>query len=358
MTRTNKPYHILVVEDNPGDYILLQQYFLLGKLPVEEIRLAKNMAETIEIVKENDFDIALLDLTLPDSTGVDSVITLERLLPKTPIVVFSGLSTIDVAREAISLGAQDYLVKGDFDEKLLMKCVQYSIERKKTMDELAAQQVNQQKLITDITLKAQEKEKNELGRELHDNIGQVLATVKMYLGMLRSGKTLQENLVEKSYEYVTNVIEELRKLSHSLVAPSLNDNDSLKKVLTELVDDINSFQRLRVQLFFDEKLNKMDIDKNKELMIYRVLQEQLSNIIKHADADEVKITLKIAKDKLHLTIADNGVGFEPSATQEGIGLKNIKSRVEHYSGSMSIVSAPGKGCTLEIVVTLQDLRQF
>ncbi len=351
MINENKPYRVLVVEDNPGDYFLLEQYFQLSNLNVGKISHTKNMAETIDLVKNNTFDIALLDLTLPDSTGVDSVITLDRLLPRTPIVVFSGLSTIEIATEAISLGAQDYLVKGEFDQNLLAKSIQYSIERKKTKDELAEQQVNRQKLITEITLQAQEKEKNELGRELHDNIGQILATVKMYLGMAISGKSVGEDLIGKSYEYVDTAIEELRKLSHSLVAPSLKSH-GLKKVLKELVDDINSFHRLRVQLFIDEKLNKIEIDKNMELMIYRILQEQLSNIIKYANADEASITLKIENDTLLLTIADNGVGFDTSATFDGIGLKNIKSRVEHYSGKMNIISAPGKGCTLDISVSL------
>jgi two-component system sensor histidine kinase UhpB len=87
-------------------------------------------------------------------------------------------------------------------------------------------------------------------------------------------------------------------------------------------------------------------------MIYRILQEQLSNIIKYSNAEEASITIKKENDSLVLTITDNGVGFDPSAKSDGIGLKNIKSRVEHYSGKMQIISAPGKGCTLEISVAL------
>jgi two-component system sensor histidine kinase UhpB len=219
------------------------------------------------------------------------------------------------------------------------------------MDQLGEQQVNRQKLITEITLQAQEKEKKELGRELHDNICQILATVKLYLGIAKAGKTADEDLLIKSYDYVDLAIEELRKLSHSLVAPSLNGR-SLKKILKEMVDDINSYHDIRIQLFIDEKLNEIDIDNNKELMIYRIAQEQLSNIIKYANANEASIKLQIEKDSLLLTIADNGAGFDASATFDGIGLKNIKSRVEHYSGKMNIISAPGKGCTLKISVIL------
>src|SRR5665647_2686718 len=136
MTQETNSYCILVVEDNPGDYFLLEEYLQLSKLPIEKIFHAANMAAATALVKDNSFDIAMLDLTLPDSTGIDSVITLNQLLPKTPIVVFSGLSTIEIAMESISLGAQDYLMKGEFDEKLLAKSVLYSIERKKTTEKL------------------------------------------------------------------------------------------------------------------------------------------------------------------------------------------------------------------------------
>jgi len=131
MSKETNSYRILVIEDNPGDYFLLEQNLQLSKLRVEKTFHAENMATATALVKDNSFDIAMLDLTLPDSTGVDSVITLNRLLPKTPIIVLSGLSTIEIATKSISLGAQDYLMKGEFDEKLLAKSVLYSIERKK-----------------------------------------------------------------------------------------------------------------------------------------------------------------------------------------------------------------------------------
>ena len=131
MTKETNSYRILVIEDNPGDYFLLEQNLQLSKLRVEKTFHAENMATATALVKDNSFDIAMLDLTLPDSTGVDSVITLNRLLPKTPIIVLSGLSTIEIATKSISLGAQDYLMKGEFDEKLLANSVLYSIERKK-----------------------------------------------------------------------------------------------------------------------------------------------------------------------------------------------------------------------------------
>lgn len=349
MNKEIKPYRILVVEDNPEDYVLLEQYLQLSKLPVEKIFHAANMAAATALVKDNSFDIAMLDLTLPDSSGVDSVITLNQLLPKTPIVVFSGLSTIEIAMESISLGAQDYLMKGEFDEKLLAKSVLYSIERKRTKEELAEQQIKQQKLITEVAIQAQEKEKNELGRELHDNINQILATVKMYLGMAKSGQNVPKYLVGMSYEYVNKAMEEIRKLSHSLVTPSLGDI-SLKESLQELLENNNLLNSLQVQLLVDEKFNEYDIDENKELVLYRVVQEQLNNITKYAQAKVAVITLKAENSNLFLSVADNGVGFDTTQKSKGIGLKNISSGVKFYSGNMNIISSPGRGCTLEVYI--------
>ncbi len=476
MLREIKPLCLLVVEDNPGDYVLLQEYLKRSNLPVEKILLAPKMAEVPVLIKENFFDIALLDLSLPDSKGVDSVIILNRLLPHTPIIVFSGLATMEIAMESISLGAQDYLVKGEFDEKLLTKSIQYSLERKKSTEKLresneryefinkatqetlwewdyasnegkwgegmirtfgytadklkytvnwideyvhpddkealikklniciisglenwqhdyrfrcadgsyknvydrgfllfdeqgkpyrmlgamtditekkrlekklAEQQIKQQKLIIEATIQGQEKEKNQLGRELHDNINQILATVKLYLGMAMLGQNVQEDLVEKSYKYVIEAMDEIRKLSHSLVASSLGDI-GLKEALKELVEDTNFLNHLHLSLSVDEKINKQGMDASKELMLYRIVQEQINNITKYAQAKEAVITLSTDKNNLFLSVADDGVGFDTSKKNKGIGLKNISSRVDLYCGHMNIISAPGKGCTLEV----------
>ncbi|HLF46077.1 MAG TPA: PAS domain-containing protein, partial [Chitinophagaceae bacterium] len=224
-------------------------------------------------------------------------------------------------------------------------------EKKRLERELATQLINQQKLITETTIQAQEKEKNELGRELHDNINQILATVKMYLGLVKSGKKFNEDLVGKSYEYVEEAMNEIRELSHSLVAPSLGET-GLKECLLELAEDTNINNGLQVQVSVDEKYFEKETDKNKELVLYRIVQEQLNNILKYAQAREAVITLSTDQDNLILTVSDNGVGFNPSEKSKGIGLKNISSRVAFYSGVTNIISAPGKGCTLEVLIPL------
>lgn len=471
-------YNLLVVEDNPGDYMLLQEYIRMSKLPVEKVFHSLNMKSAMEIAVQNPIDLILLDLTLPDSTGTDSVMLLDHLLPTTPIVVFSGLATLEIAIESISLGAQDYLIKGEFDERLLGKAVQYSIERKRSQEklrksnelyefvnkatqdtiwewnfknnrglwgegfittfgyskdeltfeknwletyihpddlgqittcftdhvkkgstncdiefrflcadqsykdvhcrtyilyeapgspqrmigslsditerkklekQLADQQLNQQKLITETTILAQEKERNDLGRELHDNINQILATVKMYLGMARAGRQVKEDLLAKSYEYVEEAMTEIRTLSHSLVAPSLGDI-GLKEALETLAENTNMMNGLNIEVVVEDSPSIVNSDKNKDLMLYRIAQEQLNNIIKYAKAEKVTISLYKDEKKLVMSVSDNGVGFDTTQKAKGIGLQNIRNRVEFYTGKVNIRSAPGNGCTLEVYI--------
>ncbi|MEO8415264.1 MAG: PAS domain S-box protein [Ginsengibacter sp.] len=727
------PLYLLVVEDNPGDYFLLMEYLQSTHIRVAKTFHAERMADVPGFIRNNHIDLVLLDLTLPDSKSIDSVITIDRLLPKTPIVVFSGVSSTDIAMESISLGAQDYLIKGEFDEKLLAKSIQYSIERKKTLEnlresneryefvnkatldtiwewdfitkkgiwgaglvkifgypeedlqyenewikkyihpedldrvgknmqyhisnglknwqdeyrflcadnsykyvydrgfiifdtkrlpsrmfgammditdrrqaelnlvesenhlrtiiqsepecikllnknnevlemnpaglamieadnieqvignsflkfikpkyinafekltrdvfndvtgklafeitgfkgksrwlethsvpmknvdgevmsllgiarditeskeaekalveaelkyrtlfeqsadgisvvdpetllpldfnekmhtqlgysreefarlkisdyemiyspeiikerkrkiilhgrdnfetmhkkkngeirnvqvnilsiilhgkpqfyatyqditekiklekELKQQEIKRQRQIMEATISGQEKEKHELSLELHDNISQMLATVKLYLGMLKSKETISDEreVVEQSYDYLNIAMEELRKLSHSLAAPSLGDK-GIHEALNKLLEEINATSDFKMTLV-DEMKKEQPIDDKKALMLYRITQEQMNNIHKYAHAKNVIIQLKVKDAQLELSITDDGVGFDTSKKAAGIGLKNIQSRVEFYSGNVNIISAPGEGCKIIATIPLLD----
>jgi PAS domain S-box-containing protein len=254
-------------------------------------------------------------------------------------------------KERIVHGIGDLEFDSDGNIIKMLGTIQDITERKRMERELAEQKLKEQKLINEITIQTQEKERKELGRELHDNVNQILATVKMYLGMLNAGDcSTNDNLLEKSYEYVKEAMKEIRKLSHSLVAPSLG-NLGLTEALQVLVNDTNLLNGLKVELRVDEKYYETGIDKTKELMLYRVVQEQLNNITKYARAEEAFITLRKENDNLFLTIIDNGIGFDTTQKSNGgIGLTNMKSRIEFYSGNMSIISAPRQGCKLEISI--------
>ncbi|MDE3184172.1 MAG: PAS domain S-box protein [Bacteroidota bacterium] len=216
---------------------------------------------------------------------------------------------------------------------------------------LKRQEKNLQRQIMEATLAGHEEEKNELGRELHDNVNQLLATVKIYLGMVKSNKkSIDIDLVEKSYDHLNDAMEELRKLSHSLVSPTLKEKGLLES-LKGLVEELNLTHQFKVKLVY--KISEARIfDYKMELTLYRIIQEQMNNISKYAKANTIIIHLREKEDHLNLSILDDGIGFDTTKKGNGIGFRNIQSRVDIYSGSMDIISSPGEGCRLEVKIPL------
>lgn len=129
--------NILIIEDNIQDYIIFNE--VLGQIRDFFIHLdhANNMAEALELCETKSYDIAFLDLFLPDSFGQESFTTLQAAMSHTSIVILSGLSDKNIALDIVKLGAQDYLVKGEFDSNLLEKSIIYSIERRRYQERLA-----------------------------------------------------------------------------------------------------------------------------------------------------------------------------------------------------------------------------
>ena len=240
--------------------------------------------------------------------------------------------------------------------KLHDKPVLYAIcrditEKTRLENSLKIKEKNLQRQIMEATLSGHEEEKNELGRELHDNVNQLLATVKIYLGMVKANRESPDlSLVEKSYDHVNTAMEELRKLSHSLVSPTLKEI-GLRESLKGFIQELNMTHEFKVQLIY--KINQARTLEHKlELALYRIIQEQMNNIVKYAKANTIIIHLREKDQQLDLSILDDGVGFDTTKKVNGIGLRNIQSRVDIFSGSMDILSSPGDGCRLEVRIPL------
>jgi signal transduction histidine kinase len=119
--------------------------------------------------------------------------------------------------------------------------------------------------------------------------------------------------------------------------------------LINLVTEANGAENLHLHL--ENKLQKnVKLDNKKKLTIYRIAQEQLNNIRKYSRAKRAVLSLNKDSRNIIFSISDDGIGFDPKKTSQGIGLRNIKSRVEFYAGKMALVTAPGKGCRLEVML--------
>ena len=342
--------NILMVEDNPGDQFLVTELLNLSGIKVGALFPVETIRQALEIMQEETIDIILLDLTLPDSSGLHSFKSIKEHASHIPIVILSGLTDMNLAFEAITLGAQDYLIKGDFDEKLLAKTVLYSLERMQsimaTEETLRSSEEKKQKEIADAVISAQENERQDIGRELHDNINQILTTSRLYLGLVKTENENDRSLICETDKLIDMAIGEIRDLSHSLILPVLHQSD-LKEALTYIFKTTAKVLGLIVSGEFTS-LDESTISDKLKLTIYRIVQEQLNNINKHAKAKKVCIRLVQKKGKIELLIKDDGVGFDTSKKWIGVGLKNIKTRASLFNGDMHIISAPGKGCELQV----------
>jgi signal transduction histidine kinase len=225
-------------------------------------------------------------------------------------------------------------------------------DRKRLEKELLQNELERQKAINQATVDTQEQERSEIGKELHDNVNQVLTTTKLYLDLALSNPELKEELILKSSKNIINIINEIRQLSRSLMDPSIGDLGLLDSI-NDLIENINLTRKLHVKLAAEKKLELL-LDKNQKLTVFRIIQEALNNAIKHAKASTVNIQLGHSGGLAQILIQDDGIGFHPDLVKKGVGLKNIQNRIYLINGVQTISSAPGKGCKLIINFPIQN----
>lgn len=460
MRALTENFNILVVEDNPSDQFLLEEMLSSSTLRIRDIFFASTIAQAKEILSAQAIHFVLLDLSLSDSFGIDTLKTIRDLTHRIPVIILTGLSDSEVALEALKQNAQDYLVKGEFNTNLLTKSIEYSIERKKVEDKIVASeekyrqmfyrnpfpmwindesslqilevndaaiqkygydrdeflklmlndlqiskadvgiisteaiqeslwnhrkkngdimiveftyypinyfgrtamqaQVNditenirlenelsfQKKQMIEAVLHAQEHERKIIGRELHDNINQILTAVKLNLSLALEYKD-NLALISKCQKNVETVMEEIRKLSKELILPGNLRELGLVSSIQDLMKQTLHLTGIKWNLLADE-VEDHSLSEEQKLTVYRIVQEQLNNILKHAEAAEIIIHLTVKHSKVNLKIVDDGKGFDTTEKRKGVGLTNIINRAELFGGKVVIDSMPGKGCSLEV----------
>lgn len=224
-------------------------------------------------------------------------------------------------------------------------------ELKELENELADVRLQRQKEISETVIRVQEKERTRIGHELHDNVNQILSTVKLFFDRITPSGSDQKQLKDKSIEYLQMAIDEIRKLSKELVTPQLK-KETLAESIKAIITDIQMTGALKINFVhdIDDKL----LSPGKKITLFRIVQEQLKNIIKHSQATKTQICLQNNEEHIKLEIKDNGKGFDPHQTRQGIGLANIHERTQFYNGTANIEASAGKGCTLTVAIPIKE----
>lgn len=281
----------------------------------------------------------------------DATYYLLANLPVFFVAFYSGLSTYEFVPGSFLTGIDFFVIAFFIEIIALSGLLAYRVKLMQGMSEkllIEKNFIQQQR--TQAVLEAEERERIRIARDLHDGVGQTLAAARMTLGNYLSQKKIESSEMQNSLDLLEDSIKEIREISHNMMPSSLT-KFGLTSALKQFTNKVNALGKIEIELQivgFKERS-----DEKIELMLYRIVQEIISNIIRHADARKVNIELVRHDTELILIVEDDGRGFDTARTENhGIGLKNIATRVEYLNGSVNFDSSIGKGTSVVIEVPL------
>ena len=342
------PMRVLLVEDNPGDARLLRE--ILAEVGAHRFELTHHttLAAALNRLSEGGIDVVLLDLSLPDSDGLDTFARAHSQAPGVPVVVLTGLPDDALAAAALREGAQDYLVKGRADPELLVRSMRYAMERQQA-EEALFEQARELAMLG---------ERNRMAREIHDTLAQGFTGIVIQI-------EAAEQVIEDSPEEVSGHLIKAKSLAReSLQEARRSVWDLLPRALEghslegALEGEVKSFPATSEQkVFFALSGTKRQLPGNVEAALLRVCQESLTNVRRYSDATEVEVSLGFDADSVRLWVRDNGIGFQYESVREkaegrlgGFGLPGMEQRVQLLGGTFSVKSETGEGTLVEAVV--------
>ncbi len=237
----------------------------------------------------------------------------------------------------------------------LLTWSQYKRYKLRKETQLKTAILKQQELSTKAVIEAEEEERQRIARDLHDGVGQMMSAAKMNLSAFESeikfSSAEQKNVFERIIELVDDSCKEVRHVSHNMM-PNVLLKNNLASAINDFIDKLDK-RTLEVHVF-TEGLDRR-LDSNTETVLYRIIQECVNNVIKHSGATILDISVIRDTDGVSATIEDNGKGFDTTDNSkfEGIGLKNILTRVEFLKGTAEFDSAPGKGTAISLHIPVK-----
>jgi len=356
MKAVEKAYHILVVEDNAGDFLLISDCLREQMLGVD-IFGATSFGELTELVTESGsvYDVVLLDITLPDLVGEPLIRETLQLFPYTPVIILTGYTDFEFSVRSLTMGVSDYLLKEEITPFVLYKSILYSVERKKITFDLETSEKRVRSFALQLN-NAIEEERSRIAREIHDEFGQQLTGMKMSLVALEEMTAGRQDMGQLVYELQAQVDEGIGAVRHiaNELRPAILDKLGLVAAIEWLLSDFEKKTGSRGYLYVTHKGHLKISDKNLSVNIFRICQEAVTNVIKHAMATILQIFVRVKDSQLYINISDNGRGM-PARDQHmplSMGLLNMQERAALIGAELSIESATGKGTIIEIKCNL------
>lgn len=348
---------ILVVDDDPQVLGLILD-FLSGQgyrvIPASSVTQAKDLLE------REAPDLLLTDYRLPDGTGIEIVREAMEGRPDLSAIVMTGVAVQDVqvAAEAIRSGAVAYLTKPFPLEDLeaqVKRSLELRAEKRRRLREWMELEALPQGLLSSL-----ERERCRLAMELHDGIGQALATLKLEVELLladcRPEDAAMADGLRRVVERLSSTLDQVSRISYGL-RPANLDALGLEPALRGFIEEVNQGGQLKAGLFakgLDERC-----DPGLELAVYRIVQEAVTNALKHSGAANISVNIIRGQQTISLVVEDDGGGFDPEEVRDlrnglqRLGLLTMRERAAQFGGRLFIDSRPGHGTCITAEIPLR-----
>ncbi|MBK7374729.1 MAG: sensor histidine kinase [Ferruginibacter sp.] len=336
----------------------LEQYNLSNAIAVDMkfIDLLLGNYRELAVIAEKKGDFALSLVYYKKQTALkDSIYSGEKMkqIEQLNAKYQAEKKEQQLKLQKTELSRKNYLLMGISLASALLVLSGFTFYRKRQLQHkmmLQEEVMKQQDIATKAIINAEENERKRIAADLHDGVGQLMSAAKMNLSAFENEITFKDQSQKISFEKLISLVDEsckeIRSVSHQMM-PNALLKSGLASAVKEFIDKIDN-RILKINLHAEGLSERLD--SNTETVLYRVIQECVNNVIKHSGASNLDISLIKDEDGISVTVEDNGCGFDTTDKQktEGIGLKNIRSRVEFLKGTVDFDSSPGKGTLVAI----------
>ncbi len=382
----NPKGRILAIDDNP------ENLHLLGKIlkgEGYEVRMALSGALALLSARMEPPDLILLDIKMPDINGfqVCEKLKADKKLRNIPVIFISALYEPLDKVKAFSVGGVDYITK-PFDPHEALARVRTHIElsslhirlgkknaelrssnerlrkeivqRKRAEEEIVGYQNKLRRLFSETTI-AEERERSGMAAELHDNIGQQLALLKMKLGAMKS--VAYGNGEGDLYDEIAGLAQQALQTTRSLmleISPMMLYDIGFEPAIGWLVEQFQTKHGIDIEFERDEQVKPLR--ERSMFQLFRTTRELLQNVVEHSGAGNARVEVGRRNDHVRIVVEDDGVGFDLSRYKENspenknFGLFGIQERISDLGGSLEIETAPGKGTKVVLEAPLDTER--
>lgn len=303
----------------------------------QSLILQQNQQLTINELELKNKNQIVANQKLDAKQKAQSIKTLEKQ---------TKIQNLEIANRTLAVRQRNYAISAILVAFIAVGGLSFSYynrQKLKQENRIQAEIHKQQEIATKAVFDGEQQERIRIARDLHDSIGQMLSVVKMNL-------STTENTDNQTLQLVDKTIAEVRNISHNLIPEELNFG--LFNAIEDMCDKINTGTKPYVKLHIAPDIREIKFSRQNELSIYRIVQEVLGNMLKHANATEITLDIEKNHKNIQLAIKDNGKGFDTEKINQskGLGWKNISARVNLLDGEMKVASEKLVGTRIDILI--------